>query len=85
MQVTNTVTGLSIQKPTGTANDGDMVLFLLQCQANVTLTWDTSWFIASPNVTLPTTCPSSTWQTTWMAVGLRYSGDLNRYQVLATN
>jgi hypothetical protein len=83
MKLTSGFTTLAIQAPTG-ANDGDMVLFLLQCQATATLTWDPA-FIDSPNVTRPTSCPSTTWNTTWMVMGVRFSTDLGKYQILGTD
>jgi hypothetical protein len=84
-QMTNTAaggTGITIGVPTGTPEDGQMLLILLLCQNAQALTWN-SIFIASPSISLPTSCPADLTRQT--AVGVRYSALLSKWQILAAN
>jgi hypothetical protein len=82
MAMTGATGTLTMAAITGTPNDGDMLMLRLRCTNAQTLSWDAS-FIASPNVPLPTSCPAGT--TTETVVGVMYSSDLTKWQILASN
>jgi hypothetical protein len=82
MAMTGATGTLTMAAITGTPNDGDMLMLRLRCTNAQTLSWDAS-FIASPNVALPTSCPAGT--TTETVIGVMYSSDLTKWQILASN
>lgn len=82
MQMTGTSGTLTVAAPTGTAQNGDMLLLAFLCTNAQTLSWN-SIFVGSPNVPLPTTCPSNVNQ--WTVAGVQYSTVLSKWQLLATN
>jgi hypothetical protein len=73
---------LTIAQPTGTPNDGDLLLLRMKCTNAQTLSF-AAIFVASPNVAIPTTCAAST--TTETIVGAMYSSDLTKWVVIASN
>jgi hypothetical protein len=82
MAMTGTAGTLTMAAPTGTPVDGDMLLFRLRCTNAQTYSFN-AIFIASPNVTLPSTCPADTTKET--VLGFLYSSDLAKWQLLASN
>jgi hypothetical protein len=73
---------LTIAAPTGSPQDGQMLMILLLCQNSQTLA-HASIFLASPNIALPTSCPANMSQ--HLVMGYRYSAILSRWQILASN
>lgn len=73
---------LTIDLPGGTPVDGDLVLFRLRCQNAQTFSFH-AVYVASPNVPFPVTCPADTTKETIM--GFVYSGDLTKFELIATN
>jgi hypothetical protein len=82
MQMTGAAGTLTVAAPTGTPADGDKLLFLFMCTNTQTFSWN-AIFIASPNISLPATCPAGV--SSWFAAGFRYSTTLVKYQLLASN
>jgi Repeat of unknown function (DUF5907) len=82
MNMTGATGTLTIAAVTGTPNDGDMLMLRFRCTNSQTFSWDAS-FIASPNVPLPTTCPADLTKET--VIGVAYSSDLTKWQILASN
>jgi hypothetical protein len=82
MQMTGAAGTLTVAAPTGTPADGDKLLFLFMCTNTQTFSWN-AIFVASPNISLPSTCPAGVGN--WFAAGFRYSTTLVKYQLLASN
>jgi hypothetical protein len=82
MSMTGTAGTLTIAQPTGTPNDGDMLLLRMKCTNAQTLSFD-AIFVASPNVPIPTSCPANVTQET--VIGVMYSSDITKWQILASN
>jgi hypothetical protein len=82
MAMTGVAGTVTIAQPTGTPADSDMLLLRLRCTNAQTLSFH-AIFIASPNIAVPTTCPADTSKD--MVVGVMYSSDLTKWQILAVN
>lgn len=84
-QMTNTAaagTGILLDTPLGSPNDGDLLMVLLLCQNAQPLT-HAAIFQASAEIPLPTSCAANLTQ--HMAMGYRYSSILSKYQLLSVN
>lgn len=82
MAMTGATGTLTIAAPTGTPQDGDRMLMRLRCTNSQTFSFN-GIFIGSPNIPLPTACPSDTTKET--VLGVLYSSDLTKWQLLAVN
>lgn len=82
MQMTGSAGTLTVAAPTGTPTNGQYLMLGFLCTNAQTFSWN-AIFIASPNVSLPTTCPVGV--TTWTKIGAQYSTVLTKWQVIATN
>lgn len=82
MAMTGATGTITVAAPTGTPQNGDMLLLAFLCSNTQSLAWN-SIFIPSPNVSLPSSCPANTTQ--WTVAGVQYSTVLSKWQLLATN
>ena len=82
MAMTGAAGSLTMAAPTGSPNNGDLVLFILLCTNAQTFSWN-AVFIASPSIALPSTCPAST--TVPNAYGFRFSALVSKWQLLSVN
>ena len=82
MAMTGSAGTLTVAAPTGTPVDGDQLILRFLCTNAQTFSWNTI-FIDSPTVPRPTTCPAGT--TTEFMVGVIYSGNKTKWQVIASN
>lgn len=70
---------MAIAEPTGTPNDGDVMIFRIKATANCTLNWDTTVYKNVSGLSYPNTIPSGK----WLYVGVVYNATLDQYQIVS--
>jgi hypothetical protein len=77
---------LSMAQPTPTTGmiNGMELRLAVMCDAGQTFAWN-GIFVASPNVTLPASCPADPGHTRWLQLHAQWSDFITKWQVMSVN